>query len=61
MGRDGAQGLLQLKQNGAITIVQNEQSCAVFGMPKAAIAINAADEVLSLETIPEAVMKIFHS
>lgn len=60
MGRDGAQGLLQLKQNGAFTIVQNEQSCAVFGMPKAAISLNAADEVLPLETIPEAVMKIFH-
>lgn len=61
MGRDGAQGLLQLKENGAFTIAQDEQSCAVFGMPKAAIAINAVNEVLPLETIPEAVMKIFNS
>jgi two-component system chemotaxis response regulator CheB len=60
MGRDGAQGLLQLRKSGAFTIAQNEESCAVFGMPKAAIAINAADEVLPIETIPEAVMKIFH-
>ncbi|NVO00867.1 MAG: chemotaxis-specific protein-glutamate methyltransferase CheB [Geobacteraceae bacterium] len=61
MGRDGAQGLLQLKENGAFTIAQDEQSCAVFGMPKAAIALNAANEVLPLEIMPEAVMKIFNS
>jgi len=61
MGRDGAHGLLQLKENGALTIAQNEESCVVFGMPKAAIALNAADEVLPLETIPETVIKIFQS
>ncbi len=60
MGRDGAQGLLRLKLSGAATIAQDEKSSAVFGMPKAAIAINAAEEVLSLEEIPEAVMKIFN-
>ena len=59
MGRDGAQGLLQLKQSGAFTIAQNEQSCAVFGMPKAAISLDAADEVLPLAAIPEAVINIF--
>jgi two-component system chemotaxis response regulator CheB len=59
MGRDGARGLLRLKESGAFTIAQNEESCAVFGMPKAAIALNAADEVLPLETIPETVIKIF--
>jgi len=59
MGRDGAHGLLQLKENGALTIAQNEESCVVFGMPKAAIALNAADEVLPLETIPDTVIKIF--
>ena len=61
MGRDGAKGLLRLKENGALTIAQNEESCAVFGMPKAAIALNAADEVLPLETIPETVINIFKS
>lgn len=59
MGRDGAKGLLCLKESGAFTIAQDEQSCVVFGMPKAAIALNAADEVLSLEAIPETVKKIF--
>jgi len=61
MGRDGAHGLLQLKENGALTIAQNEESCVVFGMPKAAIALNAADEVLPLDIIPETVIKIFQS
>jgi len=61
MGRDGAHGLLQLKEHGALTIAQNEESCVVFGMPKAAIALRAADEVLPLETIPETVIKIFQS
>jgi len=61
MGRDGATGLLRLKENGALTIAQNEESCAVFGMPKAAIALQAADEVLPLETIPATVMHIFQN
>jgi len=59
MGRDGAQGLLRLKECGAFTIAQDEQSCVVFGMPKAAIALNAASEVLPLDTIPATVKKIF--
>jgi two-component system chemotaxis response regulator CheB len=61
MGRDGAQGLAEIRTNGGFTIVQDEKSCAVFGMPKAAIALDAADEVLSLEAIPPAVLKIFHN
>jgi len=59
MGRDGAQGLLRLKESGAFTIAQDEQSCIVFGMPKAAIALNAASKVLPLDTIPDTVKKIF--
>lgn len=61
MGRDGAQGLLKLRENGAYTIAQDEQSCVVFGMPKAAIAIGAASEILPLDAIPETVKKIFHT
>jgi two-component system, chemotaxis family, protein-glutamate methylesterase/glutaminase len=60
MGRDGAQGLSKLKEAGAFTIVQDEKSSAVFGMPKAAIALGAADEVLSIDAIPDAISKIFH-
>lgn len=61
MGKDGAQGLSELKSSGAFTIVQDEKSCAVFGMPKAAIALGAADKVLNIDEIPDAVSKIFCS
>lgn len=45
MGKDGAQGLLKLKEGGAVCIAQDESSSVVFGMPKEAIRINAADFV----------------
>jgi two-component system chemotaxis response regulator CheB len=61
MGKDGAQGLSKLRESGAFTIVQDEKSCAVFGMPKAAIALGAADEVMNIDEIPDAVSKIFCS
>jgi two-component system chemotaxis response regulator CheB len=61
MGKDGAQGLAELRASGGFTIVQDEKSSVVFGMPKAAIALDAADEVLSLEAIPETVNKIFQN
>jgi two-component system chemotaxis response regulator CheB len=51
MGRDGANGLLELKESGARTIAQDEASCVVFGMPKEAIALGAADETLPLSAI----------
>lgn len=57
MGRDGADGLLKMKRMGAFTIAQNEDSCAVFGMPKAAIDCGAVDEVLALDMMPEAILK----
>ncbi|MBT2335652.1 chemotaxis response regulator protein-glutamate methylesterase [Variovorax paradoxus] len=48
MGRDGAEGLLRMKQAGAHTFAQDEASCVVFGMPREAIALGAADEVAPL-------------
>ncbi|HLH53129.1 MAG TPA: chemotaxis response regulator protein-glutamate methylesterase [Verrucomicrobiae bacterium] len=51
MGRDGAQGLLELRRNGHHTIAQNQASCAVYGMPKAAAELRAAVEILSLDQI----------
>lgn len=51
MGSDGAAGLLEMKQAGAYTIAQDESSCVVFGMPKEAIKLNAAEKVLPLEKI----------
>lgn len=51
MGSDGAQGLLAMKQSGSKTLAQNEQSCVVFGMPKEAIKLNAADRIIDLNEI----------
>lgn len=51
MGNDGAAGLLEMRQNGAHTIAQDETSCVVFGMPKEAIKLGGAEVVLSLDKI----------
>ncbi|MEY2840240.1 MAG: hypothetical protein RJB60_2539 [Pseudomonadota bacterium] len=56
MGDDGARGLLEMKQAGAVTFAQDEASCVVFGMPKEAIKLGAADDVLPLDELHEAVM-----
>jgi two-component system chemotaxis response regulator CheB len=59
MGRDGAEGLLNMKQAGARTIAQDEKSCVVFGMPKEAIKLGAADQIMPLEDMPRKVLGIF--
>ncbi len=51
MGRDGADGLQSLAEAGSLTIAQDEASCVVFGMPKEAIALGAAQRVLPLSAI----------
>ena len=56
MGDDGARGLLEMKQTGAYTVAQDEKTCVVFGMPKEAIKLNAADKVLPLELIAHHVL-----
>ncbi len=57
MGRDGAQGLLKLKQHGAYTIVQNEASSVVYGMAKAANEINAVCKTIAIEGIASAMLE----
>jgi len=56
MGRDGAAGLLEMKKAGAYTLAQDEASCIVFGMPREAIALGAADEIASLPEMSRRVM-----
>jgi two-component system chemotaxis response regulator CheB len=51
MGEDGARGLLSLRQGGSYTIAQDENTCVVYGMPKAAADRNAAVDILPLEEI----------
>lgn len=57
MGQDGAKGLLNLKQKGAFTIAQDEQSSVVWGMPGTAVKMNAANKVLSLKEVPKYLVK----
>jgi len=52
MGEDGARGLLQMRQRGAHTVAQDEESCVVFGMPRAAIELGAVEKVAKLAEIP---------
>jgi two-component system chemotaxis response regulator CheB len=51
MGSDGTIGLRLLKRHGCFSIVQDEASCVVYGMPKAAVDAGVADAVLPLESI----------
>ena len=57
MGRDGADGLREMKNAGARTIAQDEESCVVFGMPKQAIARGAVDEVVSLDRLADSLVR----
>ncbi|HSI85376.1 MAG: chemotaxis response regulator protein-glutamate methylesterase [Candidatus Methylacidiphilales bacterium] len=57
MGKDGAAGLLDLKRANAFTIAQDEESCVVYGMPRAAVEMGAAKEVLSLDRISARLMR----
>jgi chemotaxis response regulator CheB len=57
MGRDGAIGLKALRNAGAHTIAQDQATSAVYGMPKAAVQLNAAVEVLPLDQIPVAIVR----
>ncbi len=59
MGRDGAKGLRDMKDAGAATIAQDEASCVVFGMPKAAIELGAVDDVLPLDRVPARLLRLF--
>ena len=56
MGKDGAEGLLAMKQSGALTIAQDERTSIVWGMPRVAVELGAAEKVLPLERIPEAIL-----
>jgi len=59
MGRDGAQGLKLMREQGYLTIAQDQNSSAVYGMPKAAAAIDAAVEIRPLDKIAPRLLEIF--
>ncbi len=58
MGADGAKGLLAMKEAGARTLVQDEASCVVYGMPKEAVRLGAAEKVVPLDRMA---MEIIHA
>ena len=57
MGRDGAKGLKALRSKGALTVTQDANSCVVYGMPKAAVELKAAVEILPLDGIAGSMVK----
>ncbi len=56
MGADGAKGLLKMRQAGARTLAQDQATCVVFGMPREAIALGAAQEVHPLHAMAQAIL-----
>jgi two-component system chemotaxis response regulator CheB len=60
MGDDGARGMLEMKQAGAVNVAQDEHSCIVFGMPAEAIKLGGVDRVLPLERIACEVVRLCH-
>ena len=57
MGADGAKGLLAMREVGALTLAQDERTCVVFGMPKEAIRLGAADEIVPLPEMAHAILR----
>ena len=58
MGKDGAQGLLEMRQAGARTIGQDESSCVVYGMPRAAFELKAVERQLPMSRISRAIQEL---
>lgn len=56
MGADGSKGLLAMRKSGSLTIAQDEATCVVFGMPREAVALGAAEQVLPLPSISRAIL-----
>jgi two-component system response regulator WspF len=61
MGRDGARGLKALRQAGHHTLAQDQNSCAVYGMPRAAAELDAATDILPLERIASRLVQCLSS
>jgi two-component system chemotaxis response regulator CheB len=61
MGNDGARGLLAMRQAGGRTVAQDEATCVVFGMPREAIVLGGAEQVLPLEKIADRILTLGHA
>ncbi len=58
MGRDGTDGAVALKRKGAYVLAESQKTCVVYGMPKAAVDAGIVDEVLPLNEIPDAMVRL---
>jgi two-component system chemotaxis response regulator CheB len=58
MGSDGSSGLLKMKESGAQTLAQDEKSSVVFGMPREAIKLGAANKIVSLDNMPREILNL---
>jgi two-component system chemotaxis response regulator CheB len=58
MGDDGAKGMLEMKQAGAVNVAQDEETCIVFGMPAEAIKLGGVDKILPLDRIASEVVRL---
>jgi two-component system, chemotaxis family, protein-glutamate methylesterase/glutaminase len=58
MGNDGVVGMREIKAKGGYVIAQNEETCVVYGMPKAVVTAQLADAILPIERIPEEIVKV---
>jgi two-component system chemotaxis response regulator CheB len=58
MGRDGAHGLLAMRRAGAHTIAQDQESAVVYGMPRAAVELGAAEVQLGLDQIAQEILSV---
>jgi two-component system chemotaxis response regulator CheB len=58
MGRDGAEGLLKMRQAGAATLGEDESTCVVYGMPKAAFELGGVEKELPLSRIPDEILRL---
>jgi two-component system chemotaxis response regulator CheB len=58
MGRDGAQGLLDIRKAGGLTIAQDESTSVIYGMPREAVLLGAAQHVLRIEEIGPAIASL---
>ena len=58
MGEDGARGLLKMRENGAATIGQDRETCAIYGMPKVAFEMGAVQHQLPLDRIADKIIQL---
>jgi two-component system chemotaxis response regulator CheB len=61
MGDDGAAGMLEMRNAGARTVAQDEESCVVYGMPKEAVKRGGVEKTVSLDDIPKVILQQFTS